>query len=149
MLLGLDPDTFDLAPHLLREEAAEIYGVTWERFRRDPQKQVLAVVAERILEQCAAHRLRLARLALERRHPANTRLAVQWLERFEAYFSIWTPTYALGADLTAYRETLFDPRRSWDQSEEQGFHPANYSQEEQARGYGLFRALPLCGSAKC
>lgn len=136
VLLGLDPDTFDLAPHLLREEAADIYGVSWERFRRKPQKQVLSAVAERILEQCQSHQARLARLALERRHPADTRLATQWLERFETYFSIWTPAYGLGADLTAYRETLIDPRRPWDHLDESD--GSVYTQEKQAHGYGAF-----------
>jgi hypothetical protein len=136
VLLGLDPDTFDLAPHLLREEAAEIYGVTWERFRRDPQKAVLSAVAERILEQCRTYRARVARLALEQRHPADTRLAVQWLERFEQYFGIWTPVYALGADLTAYRETLLDPNRS--SGGPATMMQIDYTQEDQAAGYGAF-----------
>lgn len=136
VLLGLDPNTFDLAPHLLREEAADIYGVSWERFRRQPQNLVLAVVADRILDQCQAHRARLARMAMEHRHPADTRLAVQWLERFESYFSIWTSVYALGADLTANRETMFDPERAWDRTE--SADGAEYTQEEQADGYGSF-----------
>jgi hypothetical protein len=133
VLLGLDPDTFDLAPNLLREDAAEIYGVSWERFRREPQRAVLEVVADRILEQCFAHQARLARLALERRHPADTRLAVHWLERFEAYFRIWTPVYALGADLTAYRATLLEQDRPWDRVSAAG---ELYTQQMQAAGYG-------------
>jgi hypothetical protein len=136
VLLGLDPDTFDLAPNLLREEAAEIYGVSWERFRREPQKAVLTAVAERVLEQCQAYRARVARLALEQRHPADTRLAVQWLERFEFYFGIWTSVYALGADLTACRETLIETKRPWD-APGVGAELA-YTQENQAAGYGAF-----------
>lgn len=130
VLLGLDPDTFDLAPHLLREEAADIFGVSWERFRREPQKRVLSTIAELILDQCQAHRSRLARWALEQRHPADTRLAVQWLERFETYFGIWTPMYGLGADLTAYRSTLTEP-------ESQGL-PEDRGKESQAAGYAIF-----------
>lgn len=142
VLLGLDPNTFDLAPNLLREEAAEIYGVSLERFRREPQKIVLSLVADRILEQCFFHRARLARLALEQRHPADTRLAVQWLERFEVYFRIWTPVYALGADLTAYRGTLVNPNRQWDNQDREGGGEA-YSQEHQAGGYGTFALYHL------
>jgi len=137
VLLGLDPNTFDLAPNLLREDAAEIYGLSLERFRRDPQVRVLTVVATQILETCYAHRARLERLALERRHPADSRLAVKWLERFEAYFSIWTPVYGLGADLTAYRRTLLDPDRPWDRaSGTNGPDDPGYSQEIQAAGCG-------------
>ena len=144
VLLGLDPNTFDVAPHLLREDAAEIYGVSWERFRREPQARVLGVVADAILEQCVAHRARLARLALERRHPADTRLAVHWLERFEAYFQIWTPVYALAADLTAYRATVLEPDRPWDRLAEGEDDPA-YSQEDQAGGYASFALFHFAG----
>jgi hypothetical protein len=137
VLLGLDPGTFDLAPNLLREDAAEIYGLSLERFRRDPQTRVLTVVATQILEACYAHRARLERLELERRHPADSRLAIKWLERFEAYFSIWTPVYGLGADLTAYRRTLLDPDRPWDREiGTSGPDDPGYSQEIQAAGCG-------------
>jgi len=143
VLLGLDPNTFDLAPNLLREEAAEIYGVSVERFRREPQKRVLATVAEWILELCHAYRARLARIEMERRHPADTRMAVQWLERFETYFQIWTPVYALGADLTAYRSTLLHDSGLWDQPVGvDGPGDPGYSPEVQAAGYAsnaLFR----------
>lgn len=108
VLLGLDPNTFDLAPHLLREDAAEIYGLSLERFRREPQRRILNIVADLIIEQCLTHQALQSRLLMEQRHPADTRLAVHWLERFEAYFDIWTPTYALGADITAYRATLIE-----------------------------------------
>lgn len=144
VLLGLDPETFDLAPHLLREDAAEIYGVSVERFRRDPQTQVLATVADKLLERCYAHRARLARLAMEQRHPADSRLAVKWLERFEAYFSLWTPIYALGADLTAYRATLLDADRPYDRERgRDGPDDPGYSQELQAAGYGSFALYRL------
>lgn len=132
VLLGLDPNTFDLAPHLLREDAAEIYGVRVERFRREPQRQVLLVVANAVLDVATAHRARLTRQAMEQRHPAETRLAVQWLERFEAYFRIWTPVYGLGADLAAYRSTLLEPDRQWDR---EGGDAVEYTQEMQAAGY--------------
>jgi hypothetical protein len=143
VLLGLDPYTFDVKPSMLREEAAEIWGVTTERFRREPQAQVLATVADKILERCYSHRARLVRLSMEQRHPAETRLAVKWLERFEAYFRLWTQIYALGADLTAYRSTLLEEDRPWDRSAgTEGPEDPGYSQELQAAGYGtdaLFR----------
>jgi hypothetical protein len=137
VLLGLDPNTFDIAPNLLREDAAEIWGVSVERFRRDPQATVLGIVADKILERCVVHRERLARLALERHHPCESRLAVKWLERFEAYFRLWTPIYALGADLTAYRSTLLEEDRPWDRAPgTDGPDDPGYSQEMQAAGYG-------------
>lgn len=135
---------FDLAPNLLREDAAEIYGVSVERFRRDPQSQILATTADKILERCYVHRARLARVAMERRHPADSRLAIKWLERFEAYFTLWTPIYALGADLTAYRTTLLDPDRPYDsEPETEGSDDPGYSQEQQAAGYGTFAVYRL------
>ena len=144
VLLGLDPNTFDLAPHLLREDAAEIYGVGVERFRREPQTNVLTIVARQILEICYTHRARLERLAMERRHPADSRLAIKWLERFEAYFTLWTPIYGLGADLTAYRSTLLDPMRPYDRVPcTEGPEDPGYSQEKQARGYGTFALFHL------
>ena len=146
VLLGLDPNTFDLAPNLLREEAAEIYGLSLARFRREPQAQVLTVVATKILELCFAHRARVERLAMERRHPADSRLAVKWLERFEAYFSIWTPMYGLGADLTAYRATLIDPERPWDrQPGTNDPSDPGYTQELQAQGHGTFGLFHYAG----
>jgi hypothetical protein len=148
VLLGLDPDTFDLAPNLLREDAAEIYGVSLERFRREPQARILEVVANRILEECYAHRARVQRLAIEGRHPADSRLAVHWLERFEAYFTIWSPTYALGADLTAYRITLLDPSRPYDRAAgTEGPDDPGYVQELQAEGYGTFTLFHLVTAA--
>lgn len=134
VLLGLDPDTFDLAPNLLREDAADIFGVSTERFRRQPQRAVLTTVAEGIFDLCQAHRSRLERLALERRHPADTRLAVLWLERFESYFQIWTPMFGLGADLTAYRETLIDP----DAPPKEFDSEPEAARESQEGGYGAF-----------
>lgn len=144
VLLGLDPATFDLAPNLLREDASEIYGVGIERFRRDPQAQILGTTADKILERCYTHRARLTRLAMEQRHPADSRLAVKWLERFESYFKLWSPIYALGADLTAYRSTLLDPERPYDRDlETDGPEDPGYSQEEQAAGYGTFALYRL------
>ena len=121
----------------MREDAAAIWGVTPERFRRDPQSQVLSTVADKILERCFAHRARLVRLAMEQRRPTESRLVVKWLERFEAYFRLWSPIYALGADLTAYRSTLLEPDRPWDSERgTSGADDPGYSQEFQAAGYG-------------
>ena len=147
VLLGLDPNTFDLAPHLLREDAAEIYGVSLERFRRQPQLQVLTAVADTILELCVAHRARVNRLAMERRHPADSRLAIHWLERFEIYFAIWSPLYGMAADITAYRETLLDREHPWDRAAGTGGHDdAGYSQEAQAAGYSDFGLFHLASA---
>lgn len=137
VLLGLDPNTFDLAPHLLREDAAEVFGLSVERFRRDPQRQVLLVVANAVLESCSAYRARLVRLAMEHRHPADTRLAVHWLTRFETYFTLWTPLYGMAADLTAYRETIFNFEQPPPTSEDEDHNPQRRRQV-QAEGYAQF-----------
>jgi hypothetical protein len=78
---------------------------------------------------------------MEQRHPADSRLAIHWLERFEAYFMVWTPVYAFGADLTAYRQTLIDPSSEWEQTTCDG--STIYTKEVQADGYGAFALFNL------
>ena len=63
---------------------------------------------------------------------------VQWMERFEAYYRIWTPVYALGTDLTAFRSTLLEEDRPYDNAEELGPGGEPYTQEDQADGYAQY-----------
>lgn len=109
VLFGLEPGTRAESPTELRRSAAENWGVSLERFRREPQATVLAQIADTILGLVHTHHQRAAHLDLERRLPPTSRLAFSWLERFEAYYRIWTPVSGLGGDLTAYRSTLIDP----------------------------------------
>lgn len=118
-----------------RREAAALFGVVPDTFRKGHEQDLLNEIAEHILVLCQSATLRRSRLAMqERRHPADSRLAVQWVERFEAYYRIWTPAYALAADLEAAIET-------W--REEPSEHPPwapdsdeHYDRDHQAAGYG-------------
>ncbi len=135
LVLGLAPGTRGDSPAQLRQDAAERFGVSLSRWRNHWERRVIEQIADLMLGLCHAHQMHLAHLALERRTPAASRLAVAWVERFGAYYSIWTPIYALGADLIAYRSTLLEEDRPYDR-EPTDEEPGGYSQEMQATGYG-------------
>jgi hypothetical protein len=121
LIFGLARGSRGGNPTDLRREAAERLNIAPETFRKDHEKTTVAELAEAILGLCRDHDMRLARIAMaEHRHPADSRLAIGWAERFEDYYRIWTCVYAVAADLTAYRATLLDPRRTWDQHDEPG-----------------------------
>ncbi len=145
LIFGLATGSRGASPTELRRDAAERMSVAVETFRKDHEKTTLSELAEAILGVCREQTLREARLLMEKRSPADSRLAVQWVERFEDYYRIWTPVYALAADLTAYRSTLNDPERPWDLPGEPGRLVAplstereGYTQEYQAEGYVRF-----------
>jgi hypothetical protein len=61
---------------------------------------------------------------------------VQWVERFEAYYRIWTPVYALGANLAAAIATRREEPADhppWDPDSSEPYDP-----EDQADGYGRY-----------
>jgi hypothetical protein len=118
--LGLVQGTKDWPSQDRRAKVAQIYGVTPDRARKAHEKTAIEQVAQEILNLCQESRLREARMNLERRTPAESRLAVQWIERFEAYYRIWTPVIHLAGDLRAAIETRRDPdpgHAPWDPSE--------------------------------
>ncbi|MFV0632733.1 hypothetical protein [Demequina sp.] len=134
LLLGLAPGTALWSSKMRREEAAERYGVTYETFRKKPERELLGQIAEVILEFCHDGALRAARLQMERRrHPADSRLAVQWVERFEAYNRLWTPAYALAANLEAALDTYLEEPQDhlpWNPNSARAYDPI-----EAARDY--------------
>ena len=66
-------------------------------------------------------------------------MAQVWMERFAAYYRIWSPVSGLGSDLTAYRSTLLEPPENWDRRYGiDGPDDPGYSREEQADGYVTF-----------
>ena len=69
-----------------------------------------------MLGEVHRHRLRTAQLRRDVRTPVGSRLAVEWLHRFEAMHQIWAPVTGLGNNLTAYRSTLLEEDRPWDPS---------------------------------
>lgn len=115
-----------------REQAALAYGATADSFRKDPERLVIEQMAEGVLEVAREGAMRQARLAMEqRRHPADSRLAVQWVERFEAYYRIWTPVSGLAGDLLAavsfYRQEPSE-HLPWDPDSADPFDPVEYGQ---------------------
>lgn len=133
-VLGLAPGTGLWPVGRRLEHAAHLADINVETFRKGRLKDTLGYLAELVLEQCHHVHLRRARAEMtEQRHPADSRLAVQWVERFEAYYRIWTPVYALAADLEAalavYTHEPAD-HLPWDPHSRQPYDP-----EMQARGY--------------
>ncbi len=144
-LFGLVQGTRGRTPTELRNLAADCYEMKAENFRKSKEPTVIEQTAEQVLALCREDNLRVARSKMERREPADSRLAVQWVERFEAYYRIWTPVIALGGDLAAYRSTLNEPERRWDLPDEPGrrldpmsLETEHYTQEYQAEGYIRF-----------
>lgn len=114
-----------------RKAAAKAQGVSVDRFRKFYEPELIEQVAEGILAVCHERYMRQARVQMERRHPADSRLAVQWVERFEAYNRIWTPVWKLGADLEAavatYREQPAD-HLPWDPTSNRPYDPVDQAQ---------------------
>jgi hypothetical protein len=136
VLFGLEGGTRGLAAADRRRQAADCFGRTFSTFRQRYEPDVVNDVALAIQQLVVAARMRVAHSQLERRHPAESRLAVAWVERFEAYYRIWTPVMALGGDLTAYRATLLETDRPYDRAPGiDGPDDPGYSQELQAEGY--------------
>ncbi len=136
VLFGLEPGSRAETPTDLRRSAADAWGVSEARFRRDPQTLVISELADAILRRGHRYAGRLAHLALERRLPTTSRLAVAWLERFEAYYRIWTPITGLAGDLCAYRSTLLETDRPNDRPPgTEGPNDPGYTQEIQGAGY--------------
>lgn len=136
-LFGLVPGTRGWKPTDLRERAASLYNMQPETFRKEPEQLHVGQVAEQVLQLCHEQRLRHERVKLERRHPADSRLAIQWLDRFEAYYRLWTPISRLGDDLLAAITTRREPETEqppWD-PEGTTSHEDWNGAEDQARGY--------------
>jgi hypothetical protein len=117
-----------------RRQAAKVFSVIPDTFRKTYERTLIDEVAEGVLALCHEQAMRITHLKMERRHPADSRLAVAWVERFEAYYRLWTPIYAVGADLQAaiqmYREEPAD-HLPWDPDSTEPFDPV-----KEAQGYG-------------
>lgn len=136
LLFGLGEGTRDLTAGVRRTLAAERLGVSVTTFRKKRETPLLEDIATQVLTLCSEQHARDAHNRRERTSPVESTMAVKWLERFEAYYRIWTPVWSLGADLTAYRYTLFEPGRPYDRRfGTRGADDEGYSQEEQAEGY--------------
>lgn len=123
-----------------RRRAASTCNVSTETFRKNHEKVVIEQTAEGVLALAHEAAMRRANVEMQRRHPADSRLAVAWVERFEAYYRIWTPIYALAADLQAaleHYEAEPAAHLPWDPESNQPYDPV-----KEAQGYArsaLFR----------
>lgn len=118
--------------------AAEVLGISPGHFRQVTQQTLDEHLVQIIGRMAYEFEMRSAAVRADVRTPIGSRLAVAWLDRFEAMYRVWTPVSGLGASLTAYRSTLLEPGRPWDREPDPG-DPSDdgHSQEDQARGYVL------------
>lgn len=135
LLFGLLPGTRGDPPAKLRRDAAGKVGVGLEHFRHKHEPEIVSQLCQLLLGEAHDHQLRLSRLRDHVRTPVDSRLAVEWLGRFDAMYRIWTPVHGLGADLTAFRSTLLEEDRPWDGHLDANHPDERYSQERQAAGY--------------
>lgn len=133
-VLGLKEGTELWTAARRQEEAAMLAGIQADSYRKKPQRELLGLLTDKILDLVYEQGLRQSRVAMEQhRHPADSRLAVQWVERFEAYYRIWTPVWALKADCEAALHTYNEKPAEhlpWDSASSAKWDPV-----EQAREY--------------
>ncbi len=136
-LLGLDVGTRGLNSKERREIAAAAFERKYETFRKNYEPLVFEQLATQILILCSEQHTRNTRSALERAgSPEESAMPPVWLERFAAYYRIWSPINGLGADLTAYRSTLLERDEVWDRKfGTDAPDDPGYSKDEQAEGY--------------
>ena len=139
-LFGLDAGTRGESSRVRREIAAECFGRKYETFRKHQEPLLYADLAAQIQVLCSEQITRQARASLETASgPVQSAMPAVWLERFRAYYNIWSSLNGLGADLTAYRLTLIQSLKHYDrligtlEPDDPG-----YSQDEQAEGYATF-----------
>ena len=139
LLFGLVQGTRAHSSRVRREEAAAAVDRVADTFRKRYEPAMIEEIADNLLSLVATQDARTVWTQMETRHPADSRLAVHWVERFESYYRLWTPIYALGADLTASRSTMLEVDRPFDRAGRDD-DPADvgYSQEDQATGYAAF-----------
>ena len=136
ILFGLAPGTVGDPPSVLRERAREYFLVGKSRFRNHYEHLIIVEIAEQILLECLKVSLQEAANAMGDRRPVATRLAVAWLDRFEAYYSLWNSIFDIAISIVAYRHTLFEEDRPYDRPPTPE-EPDGYTQEMEARRYGM------------
>ena len=140
ILYGLDSGTRGFSSKLRRELAAEPFDRKFETFRKNQEPLLIAQLAAQILVLCSEQHTRNARSALERAEsPEDSAMPPIWMDRFAAYYRIWSPVSGLGNDLTAYRATLLEHDEVWDRRfGTNAPDDPGYSKDEQADGYASF-----------
>ena len=104
-ILGLAEGGRGERPPQLRKLGQEIVGVGADRFRQHYEPLIFGQIAQLILGEIYRYRLQVARIKANTRTPVGSRLAVEWLSRFEAMYMIWSSVSGIGGELAAYRST--------------------------------------------
>lgn len=108
--LGLLPGLRGLPQDERRRQATDAYNdahdklIRADSYRKQPEKAVLQEIAlelQRLPEGIS--QLQETREQLEQRQPAQLSLAINWRERFEAYYRMWSALDGLANDLEAAR----------------------------------------------
>ncbi len=131
--LGLHEGGRSDRPGQARKIAAELMHVSDGHFRQHWEPRLFEQIAQMILGDIHVFQRRLSHLQNDVRTPIGSRLAVEWLSRFETMYAIWTPVSGLGGELTAFRSTLLEKDRPWDRMPD-GSGDEGYLQEQQATG---------------
>ncbi|MEM9520392.1 MAG: hypothetical protein AAGA37_13800 [Actinomycetota bacterium] len=113
-LLGLGEAGRSATPAELRKAAIAEAKINATTFRQSREPRYFRLVAQELLLEAHRYRLRVASLRRDARTPIGSRLAVEWLHRFEAMYQVWTPVTGVGNDLTAYRSVMLEEDRPWD-----------------------------------
>lgn len=137
--LGLNPEDRSVSPSDLRKAAASYLHISTDHYRKSKEPMIISEVAHHILAEIHDYRLRIAALRMEVRTPVSSRLAIEWLSRFEAMYRIWVEVSGIGNDLTAARSTMLEEDRPWDLAPDPD-KPGDlgYTQEDQAESYADF-----------
>jgi hypothetical protein len=99
ILLGLVAGTRGMLLKDRRVQAAQGLSVSTEHFRKDREESLLEAVADEIYAADSAYRLRHRHRIEGERAPEDSRLKIDWLEQHRSYRRIWTPVFAMKADL--------------------------------------------------
>lgn len=92
-----------------RRLVAQMLSITVDHLRTsDREQRLIGALADELYATDSAYRLRHRHRTESERVPVESRLGVDWLERFQAYRRVWTPLYAARNDvwvlLTYFRE---------------------------------------------
>ena len=72
-----------------------------ETFRKNWQSNFLTPLAELIHKYEEEHRLRMTRNRMEVRAPADPGVVIDWLDRFQYYYGVWSSACGLANDIDA------------------------------------------------
>lgn len=108
VLLGLAPGTRGSLLKDRREKAARLLHVNVDHFRKVREEPLIEAVANEVCGADSAWRLRQRHRSEPERQPVDSRLAINWLERHQAYRRVWTPIAALRDDLVVLLDFIRD-----------------------------------------